>query len=247
VKKLLALLPLWGLLAMVPGPCAFDPGREWDCDLGNPCPENFACANDGFCKSADIACEGDEVLCSYDGLERVGLCISRAGFDTDPSHCGGCFERCTGGAACVDGACVDEPPAGECVPERGNYDCAEGSRCEDGDCVEGGEGPNGILLPCEGDDDCAGGLCARGVCTQPCDFGCPFGFTCDAEAIPGGVCAPTSCADDPLICADGLVCSAAHDACVRPEAASCGSAPASLLGLLGLLALLFRRRRLSAA
>ena len=46
--------------AIVPGPCTFDRQSKWDCSPGKACPTNFACAKDGYCKSADIACTDDE-------------------------------------------------------------------------------------------------------------------------------------------------------------------------------------------
>ena len=45
--------------AFVPGPCSFDPHRDFDCSLGEPCAEKFACAADGYCKSADVACRAE--------------------------------------------------------------------------------------------------------------------------------------------------------------------------------------------
>ena len=239
MRALMVVLAL-ASIAMIPGPCTFNPSREWNCDLGNPCPENFACADDGFCKSADVACDDEETLCSLEDRERVGHCVERASFDTDRVHCGSCFNRCEGAATCVDGACVGEPEAGACVAARGNYDCAQGDSCVDDVCTDG-EGPGPLLSLCDDATDCAGGLCERGVCTQPCDFGCPFGYRCDEGAIPGGICAPVPCSDDPLVCANGLVCSARDDVCVPAEFASCANtksaSPWLALLLLGVIAL----------
>ena len=182
--------------AVVPGPCSFQPDPQWDCSLGDPCAEGFACASDGFCKSADIACGDDETLCTYASLDRVGICVADVDFDSASAHCGGCFQRCRGGAVCEDGACVDEPAAGVCVPPRGHFDCPAGQGCQADNDVAGHcdasvvVGDGGAFAGCDSGADCEGGLCTDGVCTRPCDIGCPAFMVCDDGAIPGGLCVP---------------------------------------------------------
>ncbi|HEY4222228.1 MAG TPA: hypothetical protein VGO62_12820 [Myxococcota bacterium] len=198
-------LALFGALAIcgafVPGPCTFDPERRYDCSLGDPCDKDFACADDGYCKSADVACLDGEQRCEYPDIERVGFCVKTADLRTSKSHCGGCFLGCRGAGTCVDGACTGEPPAGRCVQARGNFDCAANELCVD-DGGDGGDdtgacvalagahkrGDGALGAACKAGSDCAGGLCAHHVCTSPCDFGCALGFTCDDDAGPGGVC-----------------------------------------------------------
>jgi hypothetical protein len=197
--------------AIVPGPCTFDPEREWDCSLGDPCPERFACAADGYCKSADIACTEDEERCEVPGLTKVGHCVPKDELTSSKTHCGVCFERCLGEGRCEEGVCVGAPAEGECVRARGNFDCKSGARCERSDddedaeaglgvCVAGEAGSKETLEECDDDDDCEGGLCVDDelegdgsgkVCTRPCDFGCPLGTECDKDKIPGGLCKPT--------------------------------------------------------
>lgn len=183
--------------AVIPGPCTFDPQREWDCRLGEACPENFACAADGFCKSADVACSADEERCVVPGLARVGHCVPRADFSSSKTHCGACFARCEGAGVCEEGICTGAPPDGACVRARGNFDCGSGDVCaDDGDgdevglCEAGGAGTRRSGEACDEAADCEGGLCVEGACSRPCDFGCPFGSVCDDDAIPGGLCAP---------------------------------------------------------
>ena len=79
--------------AFVPGPCNFDPQRKFDCSLGDPCERNFACADDGYCKSADIACLDGETRCEYPGLDRVGICVKAEDTLTSKTHCSLCFTR----------------------------------------------------------------------------------------------------------------------------------------------------------
>lgn len=183
--------------AVVPGPCSFVPDPRWDCSLGDPCPSGFACAADGHCKSADIACADDETLCTYPTLAEVGLCVSTAAMATSSAHCGACFARCRGGSSCVDGRCVDEPAPGACVRARGHFDCPGGEVCEDDDdgddfgrCVAKAVGAGRVFDGCDDGVDCDGGLCHEGLCTRPCDVGCPAFSTCDDDAIPGGLCVP---------------------------------------------------------
>lgn len=189
--------------AVVPGPCTFDPRRDFDCNLAEPCDENFACAVDGFCKSADIACLDGQARCEVPAAgaapgERVGLCVAEEDFATSKSHCGLCFQHCLGAGTCVEGACVGAPPAGECLPERGHFDCSQSEQCEDGRCLDGERGRAGLGEACEQNRDCQGGLCVDGgpaqrdgrVCSSPCDFGCAFGFFCDQGGAPGGLCVP---------------------------------------------------------
>lgn len=196
-------LSIWQILtavlmvcgAVVPGPCSFVPDQQWDCSLGDPCAEGFACANDGYCKSADVACADNERLCTYPSLDRVAICVDERDLDTDPAHCGDCFNRCRGAAQCVDGACVDEIPEGRCVLARGHFDCAGGEVCQgaakddvEGTCVGATAGAGRVFEGCDSGDDCDGGLCVDQICGRPCDFGCPAFSVCDESAIPGGLC-----------------------------------------------------------
>jgi hypothetical protein len=183
--------------AVVPGPCTFVPDPRWDCSLGDPCPSGFACAADGYCKSADVACADDEALCAHPGLEQVGLCVPTTAMADSVAHCGGCFARCRGGAACVDGACVDEIAPGVCVLSRGHFDCPAGEVCDDdgddddvGRCVVKAAGAGRVFEGCDDGADCDGGLCHEGLCTRPCDVGCPSFSICDNNGTPGGRCVP---------------------------------------------------------
>ncbi len=202
-------LSLWQLVgalavcgAFIPGPCTFDPHREFDCSLGDPCGRNFACADDGYCKSADVACLDGETRCEYPDRPRVGICVKDEDFQSSKTHCGTCFTICRGAGTCVDGLCQGEPADGRCVLSRGNTDCAAGQHCADdgdgddeGDC-KSGAGAGGVFDGCDTGADCASGLCAGGACTNTCDFGCALGATCDDAAVPGGLCVP----DDAEVC-----------------------------------------------
>ena len=160
----------------------------------------------------------------------------------------------------------DAPPAGTCRLARGNYDCPNGQGCVDdgngdalGNCEPGAEGDLPLGSLCETASDCSGGICYNGVCTRPCDFGCPDGSTCDEAAIPGGLCKANSCNDDESICADGWGCeysSASRYVCTIDSTpgllcectgtggdADAGGPQAAFAILAGLGLVLVRRRR----
>ncbi len=149
-------------------------------------------------------------------------------------------------------------PTGECDVERGNMDCDNGDHCEEDDdglgVCEGGAGDIGVFGLCDFDRDCDTGLCERGVCTVTCDDGCRAGYSCDDEAVPGGLCVPDSCVDDATICGGDLNCSYSADSryvCASGPSnyGGCGSSPGALApvpvaaGLLLLLRLKVGRRR----
>lgn len=200
----LALVLLFAFF--VPGPCTFDPRIEYDCVDGNRCPADYACANDGYCKAAASACGGNEELCGQ-------RCLGPSELASDPEHCGSCDNVCTGGSQCSEGQCVGKPTleANECDPARGNWDCANGMGCVDtgvrGLCVADQHGDTLTGGLCSSAEDCSSGLCARGVCTVPCEAGCRAGYICDAAAIPGGVCAPIACRTrGDAACKQGWIC-----------------------------------------
>ncbi len=146
----------------------------------------------------------------------------------------------------------------ECDPSRGNFDCAQGRSCDDGDCVLG-EGPTGTFALCASASECSGGICDLGVCSRPCDFadGCPAGYSCDEDVgVTGGLCVAESCRDNDAICAEGFACaysSAQRYVCakgVTPPLCACSTTSESrslplpgLAAVLGLLGLALRRRR----
>jgi MYXO-CTERM domain-containing protein len=107
---------------------------------------------------------------------------------------------------CTSGACTTPvPPAGQCDPLRGNWDCSNGFGCIDVEgeprCVAGVEGPGGSGALCLADSECASALCDNGVCTRPCDDGCRDGYRCETELIPGGLCRADSCFES-----EGSIC-----------------------------------------
>jgi MYXO-CTERM domain-containing protein len=133
----------------------------------------------------------------------------------------GSFALCTPDSSELDPPPTAAPPpqplptGGDCDIRRGHWDCPSGFGCSatnDGDtvgtCIANAHGEARTGGTCDSDQDCEGGLCDRGVCTTPCDFGCRDGFACEADIIPeGGMCRPESCSDSRGgICEPGWVC-----------------------------------------
>jgi MYXO-CTERM domain-containing protein len=225
--------------------------------------------NTGACFPAGTGVEGDR--CSdFDECGRGLICLG-----------GTCAQRCDRGFSCGDASqtcraisggngmqfCSPVGAEGEgegegegenrgCDGRRGNFDCPVGQRCEDGECVPG-EGEVALYGLCERNSDCADGLCENGACTNPCDIdgGCPGGYRCEEDAIPGGLCVPESCRENEGICDEGFTCAyspAQRYVCARGVAGGicnctttgdAGAAPWSGLALVGIVGGLLRRRR----
>ncbi len=130
------------------------------------------------------------------GGETGGTCPSHSHESSDGSTC-----FCDDGFVVNDArdACLpdgssggdvggDDGSAQKCDEQRGNWDCGEGFGCVAGLCEQGANGSVALGDTCDRDSDCDSGLCDRGVCTRPCDAGCSDGFSCEEDAIPGGLC-----------------------------------------------------------
>lgn len=210
------------------------------CDQGFTCSQDQACfelPGFSYCYSVDSGTTGN-------------------GDDGDDGDDGNGYDQGGGN----DDA---EPPRNdECNMVRGNFDCPDGQGCvEDEDahgysvCEDGAHGDVGSGGLCEENEDCNGGICLNGVCTRPCTYGCPGGYTCDLEAAPGGICRPESCQDQEAICDEGWNCvysSADRHVCATAsEGCSCALAsggsgsgnPTFALLLLGAIKMLVHRRR----
>jgi hypothetical protein len=182
-----------------------------------------------LCASAFAACGGksvktvggeagsgsgcDDTLCGDDCVD-----VTR-----DPSHCGGCFERCGSNESCVTGRCVEEtscrPPRTDCgvgcVDLSSNpYHCGScGNECS-GACIDGS---------CE--SSCPSGRCGTrcvdfdsdptncGGCGFQCMPGqyCTFG-TC-AGGCPGSICGG-ACVD---LSSDPFNCGSCGSTCVGDD------------------------------
>jgi MYXO-CTERM domain-containing protein len=226
-------------------------GREGDsCADFDDCARGLLCLDRKCYQRCDrgFQCSDDEQSCSGLGADAGGMtiCMPLAG-GGDGGEGEGEGEGDNGGN--------DDSADRECDSARGNFDCPQGQSCTDNGACVLGEGPTGTFGLCDADNDCSGGLCVNGVCTRPCDVvgGCPRGYTCDAEEIPGGLCRADSCGDDDSLCdaTAGFTCtftSASRYACAKGVAPGCGcssSASSGAMGPLGLalVALLRRRRR----
>jgi hypothetical protein len=111
------------------GTCAHVPAPFAPCEDGNPCTAN-ACDGAGNCAAAPTrdgeSCTGDPGWrCCDGGCRNVSA---------DPSHCGGCRQRCAAGRACVVsngfGTCTCGSTS-ECPGTglMGAWDCTGGGFC----------------------------------------------------------------------------------------------------------------------
>lgn len=191
-------------------------GTACDATLGTctPCTPNCGtatCGSDGCGGTCGTCREGE----SCNALKRqcIPACQPAcSGRECGEDTCGGSCGTCPGGKSCVDGACVadatdviepsDPGPAHDGVTPDGTVttctssaECAAGTVCQAGRCVE---------RLCYGTADCNGGdLCVDGsaigkdpakrFCTAPqCDTSkpCAGGHDC-----LGGLCIPATTSD----------------------------------------------------
>ncbi|HEY1553350.1 MAG TPA: MYXO-CTERM sorting domain-containing protein [Kofleriaceae bacterium] len=114
----------------------------------------------------------------------------------------------------------------------GGQDCSDGFHCLGGECLPGADTAGGLGATCAANTDCITGTCAsdstESLCSGACDPGntCPSGFACATSTGPGDVCWPSQ--------GSSGGCTSGRDA-----------SPLAALGVLGVLAVLVRRRRAS--
>jgi V8-like Glu-specific endopeptidase len=253
-------------------------GDESNCFSGEACiAQGGQC---GSCVDADLVSGklGADEPCNDDGGCRSGICFDDGGTKYCATSCGG-DDDCDGKHHCRDEVCVrgSRQGLGGSCQEHG--DCAKGFFCietgkgefctracgEDEPCGEGFScepASNGQLcLPeksvvggaCEGDDDCASGLChaPSGTCTRLCAdaTACGPGLECVRTGTDGGRClSPEAAKADPLVSGEG----AGADGKGKGKGDSgCSALPgagrsASAVWLLVSLAALLQRRRRAA-
>ncbi|HVP69056.1 MAG TPA: hypothetical protein VMT17_17535 [Anaeromyxobacteraceae bacterium] len=211
------------------------PGAAGTCSavVGAPHGGRPACASDG--SACGGSCDGSSrAACSYpfdSTVCRPGSCA--AGVATLEARCAGngscppVQTQACGSFACGPSACL-----GTCSVDA---DCASGSWCSGGVCIEKG-GPG---VACGAASQCASGFCADGVC---CDGACAG--QCEACDVSGraGTCTPVSgpprgsrapCASDATAC--GGTCDGTSTAsCAYPgtstacRTAACSAGSATL-------------------
>ncbi|HJL15320.1 MAG TPA: matrixin family metalloprotease [Sandaracinaceae bacterium LLY-WYZ-13_1] len=227
----------------VDGACAApcDPTIDGACGDGLRCARREGACDEGWCV-AGAGGAGPGAACTGDADCASGLCAGGACRPPcPPDGCGdgrtcrvpdaGCpycaplaepGDPCAMDADCAAGACVATDGGPRCAAGPCDEGCPVGFACADGTCVldAGGFGD-----ACEGDADCASGLCRDGACTRTCD---------SARPCPEGPCGD-----------DGVCASAAEapdDGCGCATPGRGGSGPGALW-LAAWLALSFSRRR----
>ncbi|MDQ3036020.1 MAG: MYXO-CTERM sorting domain-containing protein, partial [Myxococcota bacterium] len=206
--------------------------RERQCGSGE-CVDGVCCesACDGQCEACDVA--GSEGVCSVVTGAPHG---ARAACASDGSDCGGACDgteraACSypdATASCGDATCAEgmATAAGAC-DAAGSCDAGGSTECSPFAC-----GDTACLDACTGDEDCAAG------------FSC-VGSECVEVDADGGVVDADGGVGDGGIDPDGGEVPAAPGSgcgCAVPGGSRDASAPALLLGVLG-LAWLARRRR----
>ncbi len=146
--------------------CADSECLDQSCDDGSVCTESDACAADGTCTGAAIACS-DENPCTDDACDPVSGCT----FTNNTASCDDGF-WCDGPDQCADGACVavGPPPCAsfcneammacqECASDTdcGTASASDWSACDYGGstCAESGSQTRQIMTP----------RCNAGTCT----------------------------------------------------------------------------------
>lgn len=263
--------------AAVDGTCAVVGARQpgspscapYVCDGANAtCPSSctpaLGCAGGQQCENGVCRpLSGSGTSCQQAAECASGFCVDGVCCD---QACAGACDACAGLGR--DGTCTVVPSGG-----GGSPSCAP-LACDGNSATCPGPRPPGSA--CSGDQACSSGFCTDGVCCdQRCDGACAAcaraaGAAVDGQCAPlaagsagDPVCAPwrcdgvalscpSSCSAD-LHCVEGLVC--AQNTCLKARGyvgfgcgcgASEGGASAGL-GALGLLALVWLRRRQGGA
>lgn len=235
-----------------------------DCARGHVCLRENQSSNSGRCYlrcDGEFACVDARQQCIQLDAE-LSYCNPTSG-NLAPAPTDGGPGAGPGPGPLPDGGSTPPLPPGGCRVPRGHYDCPSGQGCLDadgdgiGECTPGAEGDTGLGGLCVSAADCNGGICHNGVCTRPCDAGqgCIAGYSCDVEAIPGGLCKADSCRDNEGICGLGYSCeysSANRYVCAVGGGNNCACSsstesssqtPFGAFALMSLGALLLMRRR----
>jgi MYXO-CTERM domain-containing protein len=221
--------------------------------------EKTVCVDGACVPACDIANCGTVLVCR----ESDGECV--------PDNCNSFPERCTAGQFCVDGTCVADPCLnvsctapeycvdGACVRSCASVECRSDQMCVMGVCQDN---------LCAGKSCPMYQVCdpSTGNCTQDQCLGhaaCPSGQICDplsGDCIDDR-CLGVECPGAGQVCKDGTCydpsqleppdttqhnfVSAAGSGCACQAGTRGGGRPATpaLLALVGLAALLLRRRR----
>jgi hypothetical protein len=205
----------------------------------------------GICRAGTLRCVEGAMTCVGAILPRDEVCNGLdddcdggvdEGFDfqSDPAHCGGCFQACVEGKTCLDGSCplafeanchngIDDDQDGltDCEdPDCNQQPCGEGCVCLGGQrtetvCVGGLDEDGDGLIDCE-DPDCdqkscgEGCVCKGGVRTETV---CTGGLDEDGDGLTDcedDDCAGASCGPHGRVCAAGA-CACFGSATPAPE------------------------------
>ncbi len=130
--------------------------------------------------------------CDNDGDCHAGHC-----------HAGQCAASCGGGvgcatgAACIEGACVDQAFSGGCSDSRPFGACPSGYACDAGTCTALADdtacSANNLRGLCPAGQVCDGGTCVDVNPGDICSASNPSGICSGAHACDAGTCVPQEC------------------------------------------------------
>ncbi len=214
--------------------------------LNKSCPSGFQCDNQtGQC--SDL-CSG--VTCQTGSTCRNGFCIDCFQLGCAPGD--KCVAGTNGVGVCQADACANAQCGanelcnnGTCVPLTCSPACAKQQSCLNGTCIE---------------DKCEGVQCPAGQVCKPSSGGCLVDPCTDVQCPEGQACqrSTSTCVSDPcalVACPEGTACKLTFDGeatCKAPstgELVTTGGGGGCSVGagasspLLGVLALILRRRR----
>ncbi len=128
----------------------------------------------------------DQNDCTVDSCDPVSFTCAHDAIG-DGETCGD--DGCAPGT-CQSGVCVQGPREPDCIPCQTNDDCEDGSACTIDTCNELGrcEREGGEGDPCDDEDPCTtDDVCANNVCTGT-PLVCDDGIACTADFCDGGTC-----------------------------------------------------------
>lgn len=210
-RKALYCLAVASLVSLMCWGCEFDSSLSaTSCSEDPDCPGQSSCI-DGWCvtpvdqdasiadalPNSDASSDGGDTGagCLADQLECDGRCVERL---SDPDHCGGCNQPCTGDDLCVQGQCEEACDDGLTVCGGTCVDLqSDPKHCDT--CEHACPEPAGSTAVCDMgscDFDCDAGLEKCGdACLDLTDPGSCGGCNVDCEVPDNGVavCVSDSC------------------------------------------------------
>jgi hypothetical protein len=167
---------------------------------------------------------GGTAGCPPGYLSCGGVCVDP---QSNPSHCGYCFNGCSSDAKCVSGSCQTPPPV--CAPNT--------TYCSNfGQCLDVNTNPfacGSCYSPCANGERCSGGTCQTGTCISNTATYCKTSGrcvelstdysncgACDNQCGPADSCSNGKCI--PPDCGSSTYCQSSGCTDTTTDIANCG-------------------------